>query len=248
MKVDSIIIHPEETNATYLRECILDTFPEVNFQGEACNYPEADRLIKTVNPALIFFDVSTLHTGNLPALRANNRTHFESIYISDRSEDAISAIRQDACGFLLKPLNVDDIIDTVGDALRRLSERIPLPAIREAHAPEITEPLYKKLVGIPTMDAMEFVNADEIIRCEGLQKCTRIVTNQKTSLVSSYCIGEFRRLLEEYGFFSCHKSHLINLAHVRKLTRDGFIVLTDNVAVPLARRKRPEFLQMLKHL
>lgn len=107
---------------------------------------------------------------------------------------------------------------------------------------------HTKLIGIPTMEGIDFLYCHEIIRCEGLQKCTRIVSTRGLAMVSAYNIGEFKKLLEEYGFFSCHKSHLINLMHVKKLTREGFVYLSDNGAVPLARRKRIEFLAMLKHL
>jgi hypothetical protein len=34
---------------------------------------------------------------------------------------------------------------------------------------------------------------------------------------------------------------------VKKLTKEGFVILADNSAVPLARRKRIEFLQNVKH-
>lgn len=107
---------------------------------------------------------------------------------------------------------------------------------------------HTKLIGIPTMEGIDFLYAHEIIRCEGLQKCTRIVSTRGSAMVSAYNIGEFKKLLEVYGFFSCHKSHLINLMHVKKLTREGFVYLSDNGAVPLARRKRLEFLALLRHL
>jgi two-component system LytT family response regulator len=244
MKIDAIIIDQEPTNSTYLRRCLHSKFPEINVQGEATNYATANKLIKAVNPSLIFFDIGTIQDNCIPALRANG-SHFETVYISGRAEDAISAIRHDACGFLLKPFNIGDIVISVADSIRRLAERA---SYRLPCTSELTTHAHTRLIGIPTMEGIEFLNASEIVRCEGLQKCTRIVTLRKNSIVSSYCIGEFRRLLDEHGFFSCHKSHLINLMYVRKLTREGFITMIDNVAVPLARRKRIEFLQHVKHL
>ncbi len=79
---------------------------------------------------------------------------------------------------------------------------------------------HTKLVGIPTIECMEFVDTEKIIRCEGLQKCTLIVTTEKSDIISSYNLGKFVDLLEENGFFYCHRSHLINLKFVKKYTRE----------------------------
>lgn len=246
MRIDSIIVDHEQTISSYLKTCILSKFPQISINGQASTYAEAKKLIKIVHPALIFLDVDTIRSTVIPILCGSDNDHFETIYISGRPEDAIHAIHQNACGFLLKPLNIADVVDSVGCALRRFAERASLRVISPADD-SCLHP-HKKLIGIPTMEGIEFLYSSEIIRCEGLQKCTRIVTIRKSNMVSSYCIGEFRKLLDAHGFFSCHKSHLINLMHVRKLTREGFIFLSDNIAVPLARRKKMEFLQNLSHL
>lgn len=113
-----------------------------------------------------------------------------------------------------------------------------------------TYPLpHTKLIGIPTIEGLEFIDTEKIIRCEGLQKCTLIVTTEKSDIISSYNIGKFADLLEENGFFSCHRSHLINLQYVKKYTREGYIFFSANSKpVPLARRKRCAFLKEMRHL
>ncbi len=245
MRIDCIIIDNELTSSTYLKKCILEKFPEISIHGQASNYFEANRLIKSVHPLLIFYYSGTIHDNLLCALREKTQNHFETVFISDYAKDAIDAIRQDACGFLLKPFNVSDIVSSVGQAIQRVAEKTSLRCV---HSQEHLAQSHSNLIGIPNIDGIEFLKASEIVRCEGLQKCTRIITIRNINMISSYSIGEFRKLLDENGFFSCHKSHLINLTHVRKLTRDGFIYLTDNFPVPLARRKRLEFLGNLKHL
>jgi two-component system LytT family response regulator len=175
-------------------------------------------------------------------------TTYEIIYTSNQSKDAIQAIRQDACGFILKPMNVSDIIVSVESAMRKLSDRIQQRLLGSSPAQEVVALPHKKLMGIPTLDGIDFLYTHEIVRCEGLQKCTRIISTRKVNMISAYNIGEFRRMLEQHGFFSCHKSHLINLMHVKKFSREGYLFLIDNVAVPLARRKRFEFLDHLNHI
>ena len=80
-----------------------------------------------------------------------------------------------------------------------------------------------------------------------MQKCTRIITNTKTDIISSYNIGEFKKLLEPYGFFVTHKSHLINLTYVKHYRREGTIILKDNSSVPVSKRRKAIFLKQVIH-
>jgi two-component system, LytTR family, response regulator len=240
MKIDSIIIEPEPEVSALLKEYLNSQFSEIDVLAEATEFSMACSLIEEYNPALVFTDIRLC--SKMKNVQAENP--FEAVYSSTHVEDAISAFQHDACGFLLKPLNLSDVINSVSSVVRRVSEKRQ-PRLK-AHHSENNLP-HTRLIGIPTMEGMEFISANDIVRCEGLQKCTRIVALGKCSLISSYNIGEFRKLLEEYGFFSCHKSHLINLMHVKKITREGFVFLSDNAGVPLARRKRLDFLQLLKH-
>lgn len=248
MKIESVIIDKEVAISADLRKCLHTKFPEINVRGEASNCTDACKLIKSVNPDLIFTNVNVFKKSTRTMLPEMKELCFEMVYMSDRYEDAINAIHEDACGFILKPISAGDVVLAVSSAIKKLLERSSLRTTTDPISQESVILPHTKLIGIPTIEGIDFLHVHEIVRCEGLQKCTRIVSTRKNTLISSYNIGEFRKLLEEYGFFPCHKSHLINLMHVRKYTREGFVFLSDNAAVPLARRKRLEFLHLLKHL
>ncbi|HKK78351.1 MAG TPA: LytTR family DNA-binding domain-containing protein, partial [Phaeodactylibacter sp.] len=72
-------------------------------------------------------------------------------------------------------------------------------------------------------------------------------TSEKT-LYSSYNIGEFVRLLEPYGFFQVHRSHLVNLNRIVRYNREGMVTLEDDSSVPVSKRRRSEFLQQLTRI
>ncbi len=105
-----------------------------------------------------------------------------------------------------------------------------------------------RLIGIPTIKGMDFFPVEDIIRCEGFNRCTRIFTKGHPALVSAYNLGEFVRLLRPYSFFSPHRSHLINLRHVKSYNREGTIVMGDNSSVPVSRQKKAAFLDTMVHV
>ena len=97
----------------------------------------------------------------------------------------------------------------------------------------------------PTLKGFDFISIHDIIRCEGLQKCTRIITQEKSDIISSYNIGEFVKRLEKHGFFQNHKSHLINLRHIKQYYKEGTIKMADNSFVPVSKRKKSQFLKLM---
>ncbi|HHH52031.1 MAG TPA: LytTR family transcriptional regulator, partial [Bacteroidetes bacterium] len=79
-------------------------------------------------------------------------------------------------------------------------------------------------------------------------KLTGIYFVNRKRMVSSYSIGKFRKLLDNHNFFSPHKSHLINMNHVKKYLREGVIEMIDGSSVPVAKRKKSEFLEIMKNM
>ncbi len=106
----------------------------------------------------------------------------------------------------------------------------------------------EELLGIPTFKGYDFFKIRDILRCEGLQRCTRIIIRGNKSLTSSHNLGNFSEKLEPYGFFSPHKSHLINLNYIQSYERAGNIIMQDGADIPVARRKRQALLAHLNRL
>ena len=55
-------------------------------------------------------------------------------------------------------------------------------------------------------------------------------------------IKDISAMLPGRWFFSPHQSYLVNLLHVRTVTKDG-ILLNDGTHLPLSRRRQADFLQ-----
>jgi two-component system, LytTR family, response regulator len=57
-------------------------------------------------------------------------------------------------------------------------------------------------------------------------------------------------MLTGCGFYRVHKSFLINLAHIHRFEKQdgGFIILTNDLKIPVASRKRDEMLELLEKM
>lgn len=240
----SIIIEPDIAISKFLKKKIKQHSSNIEITATAHSLEQASTVINSVKPHLIISEVDIEGEKVFKIFRDHPHRHFEAILLADNTDSAPKSFNYPVSGFLLKPLQEKELLISLKKAL----EKIELRALTDPtdNSPANSESLpHHKIIGIPTMEGFEFLNVAEIIRCEGLQKCTRVITTLQSDIVSSYNIGKFRTLLKGYGFFSCHKSHLINLSYVRKYTHEGFIYLKDQSVVPLARRRKSKFLSYL---
>ena len=67
-------------------------------------------------------------------------------------------------------------------------------------------------------------------------------------IIVSKTLKEYEEMLTECGFYRVHKSYLINLVHIKRFDRQdgGYIVLTNDLKIPVASRKREEMLGLLE--
>ena len=76
------------------------------------------------------------------------------------------------------------------------------------------------------------------------------LAEQQQPLHIARSIGEYERQFEDYPFLlRIHKSHLVNLYHVKKFLREDCVLLmTDGLKIPLSDAKRGETLRRLVEL
>lgn len=247
--ITTLLVNGKLQNLNRLQKTISQFCPQIHVCGIATNLANAFQIINEKHPSLIFIDKGSCKLTCVNVLQRLCSLNIETILISDEKEFAYSAINFQIGTYLLKPLKEE----ALKEAVQKASTQIKLKQEKSYKKESVEKIVYQKLpyselIGIPTMEGYEFIKIEEIIRCEGLQKCTRVITTDRTGIISSYNIGEFRKKLKHYGFYSPHKSHLINLRKVKKYHKEGTIILADNSSVPVARRKKMDFLSQVYHL
>jgi two-component system LytT family response regulator len=92
------------------------------------------------------------------------------------------------------------------------------------------------------------VDPKDIVRLEADGNCTMIFFADGNKYLDTKTLKTFEETLDEDKFFRVHKSHLINLDHLREyLNSDGGqVVMKDGTLVPVARGRLAEFLAKIK--
>jgi len=245
--VNALLIESPGGVTPCLEALILRTCPEINISRKADSLADVYHQLRESELELMFVDIDNLKEGEIELVDNFISADFEVIFVAKTTDHALKALKYGASGYIIKPIKKDELIFAVSHALQKIKRRE-----EQVRNKNLIEKLTRKaghdqILGIPTLEGFEFLHVKEIIRCEGLQKCTRIITTEKTDMISSYNLGEFRKILEPYGFFSPHKSHLINLNYIRKYNREGSIIMHNGSYVPVSKRRKKDFLNQFTH-
>lgn len=221
----------------------------VEVVGTAANIEEGHEQIRATNPEIVFLDISMPGGSGFDLLNKFEEIPFEVIFVTGFNDYVLDALKVSAVDYLLKPVITEDLVKAVERAKDRIENR---NKIERYHLLKHNfDHLGKQdtKIAIPGTNAYDFVQIKDIVRCEGWQKYTRIHLEDGTTILSSYNIGVFKGMLENYGFYGTHKSHLINCKLISRYLKEGTVVMKDGSQVPVARRKKEEFIeQVLKDI
>jgi two-component system LytT family response regulator len=243
-KVKTIVVDDEADAVDFISSIINEYCPSLEIVGKAHNVIQGIKVINEKKPDLVFLDVEMPNGSGFDLLEQFPEKTFDVIFITAFNHYAIKAIKFSAVDYILKPININEFIDSVSKVIKK---RIEKPNQGNENFKVLLENLRSstpsRLV-IPTSDGMEYLNPRDIIRIEADRSYSWFyLTGDRKILVSKH-LKEFQELLGDRYFFRSHNSHLINMKYVRKFIRreGGYIEMSDGSMVPVSRNKKDIFL------
>jgi two-component system LytT family response regulator len=246
--INAILIDDEPDGLEDLQEALETYCPEVSVKG-AFNVPqEGMEHIKKIKPDLVFLDVQMPGMSGFELLQKLAPVPFNVIFVSAYDRYAIKAIKFSALDYLLKPIDVDELMQAVSRVKERMAPAsYSLQSV--VHNAQHGSGRIERLA-VPSTEGIDFFDVKDIIFCKADSCYTRIhLTNHQTKVVTRV-LKDFEDLLSESGFCRVHNSFLINLSHVKRYIRGegGYAILTDDHHVDISRRRKEEFLSLLNRL
>lgn len=248
--IKAIIIDDEHYGRQALKAALEQYAPEVALLS-VCESPEQGlEAIRSLHPDLVFLDIQMPNMSGFDLLQQLAPIHFEVIFVTSYDQYAIKAIRFSALDYLVKPVDIDDLIQAVNKA----KERIDQGDGSHRYQSVLNNIHYKsgkiEKLAVPTLKGIDFFKTDDIIYCQADGNyCTIHLVNHQKQVISKN-LKEFENLLAGSGFCRVHNSFLINLQHVQKYIRGegGYVILTEDHHVDISRRRKDNFLGMLDSL
>ncbi len=247
--INAVIIEDEEASRLTLKNYLSKYCSQVNVVGEAENVLKGAKLIQKTNPDLVFLDIEMPYGNAFDLLENFNYIDFEIIFITAFSNYAIQAINLSSCCYLLKPLNIDQLIDAVSISQKKLEEKGSIKTSNILLENLSIEHKQLKNIALPVIDGFEIVKLKDIVYCNALDNFTQMILKDGSKKTVCRTLKFYESLLTEYNFLRVHKSYMVNLNYVERYTKGngGDILLSNGVTVSLSASRKNAFLKKFNH-
>ena len=244
-KIKAIIIDDEADGRTVLHSLIHMYCPQITIIGQSSSGEEGLAMIQDLNPELVFLDIDMPGMNGFSLLKRIKEITFEVIFVTAHHHYALKAIKHSALDYLLKPVDKTELIEAVEKFVKidkqKVNERMSFLLKNESkEASEITQ------IILNVREGYIFTDIEDIIRCEADGNYTMVFLKNGTKQLASKTLKEFEYILNQNNFWRIHKSHLINLKHLKKYVKGdggGNVVMIDNSEIEVSRRNKDAFLK-----
>ncbi|MDB4285805.1 LytTR family DNA-binding domain-containing protein [bacterium] len=239
----AILVEDEPSGMENLRWKLQNNCPEVEIVAECTNGKDAIQAIKRQLPDLLFLDIRLGDMTGFDVLKEIKHPSFEVIFTTSYDEFAIEAIKNSALDYLLKPLDVDELMDAVAKAKVKFSKGAFVPL-----APTVLVGQSSRM-GFPVPTGKLFLDIEDVLYAKADDNISILtVGSEEGSIKLTKPLSWVEAKLEDRGFCRIHHSYLINLNHLKEFIRNdgGYAVMSDGKAISVSRRRKDDFLQTLE--
>ena len=223
----------------------LKKFPnDIEIIGTTQSPIEGIKMIKALRPDVVFLDISMPEMNGFELLESVRDIQFNVIFTTAFDQYAIDAFKENAIDYLLKPVLPEDLSRVILK-LKSVSESSSLQGKLQAFLNDYKKENHNyQTIAMPTMEGLEFIDINEIVRCESTSNYTYIHQVHEKPLLVSKTLKEIEAMLTNHGFIRIHQSHLVNIKCIKKYIKGkaGSLILRDGSIIPVSRSKKGDFL------
>ena len=253
----SVIVADDELHSRrYLCE-LIELDPRFELLAQCSDGRSMINSCRKLAPAAIFLDIEMPRLSGFDVLKElSGKDQMPIVVVASAfSEYAIQAFNCEVFDYLTKPINPPRFEHTLNRVFRRYQEKLLVAAASTTQTSESSSPTMpeegnakKKL--LRTVHGQLFYSEQEIHFLESAGNYVKVAFLNEMHLVRETLANLFEEL-ESPSFLRVHRSYVINLRHLRKLstTASGQVeLLTDGgEVIPVSRNRRKSVINVVKN-
>ncbi len=241
----AVIIDDEQDSRTILANYLKKYCPDITLCGFGQSVETGLQEIKKHSPDIVFLDIEMPYGNGFDLLDRIDEITFETVFVTAYDNYAIQALNQSAAYYLLKPIDIDELIKAV-DKIK--NERQTDSYIQHARVLAENKRGANQKIMLPTLEGFEIVSISTILYCEAADNFTKFYFEQNQPLLICRTLKYFEDVLQDHGFIRTHRSYLINPNHVIRYSKGkgGSVTMKNNQELEISPNKKQEFLNQFK--
>ena len=241
--IRAILIDDEQDSLSALKEQIKLYCPEVYIHGTYDDPRKGLEAIRQSPPHVVFLDIQMPGMTGLELMEALSSEDLNIVLVTAYSQYAIDAIKLSALDYLLKPVDPDELVAAVEKVKKRVGAkqkedigRIPILGrlLHDAQAQVFSQ---DTIIGLADDKGIFYVKIKDIVRLEALRNYCYFYFADGTNMLVSKNIGIYIDSLEKYKLVQVHRTHVVNLNHVKRYFKINghYLKMSDGSEVPVSK-------------
>ncbi|MCH3881270.1 MULTISPECIES: LytR/AlgR family response regulator transcription factor [Tenacibaculum] len=215
----------------------------INVVATFDNPEEALFYLKNNKIDCLFLDIEMPTMDGFQFLERIEKRDFAVVITTAYNDYAIKALKNEAIDYLLKPIDTDDLKDTL-EKVKKYNYHFDNTEKFEKILTGFNEKFNQRKITVSTDGKLIFLESDEILFVESEGNYSTIHTKDGKKIVLTKKLKEVDQLLPSNHFFRIHNSFIINLNKIKEfLKTDGYVIIEGNHKIPVSRQKKSEFLE-----
>ena len=257
MGIKALIIDDEELARENLA-MLLDSFcPQIEVLAKGKNKNEAKELILQYKPQVVFLDICMPSgTEGLTLLDEIDNRDFLVVFVTAFKEYAVKAFNANAVHYLLKPIDVEELIEAVDKIQERLSLLSSSKENQENYQESIKEVTQAIRTGIQNKvtiahtKGIKIIDQKDILYVQADSNCSIIHFKDGTKYTDTRTLKVYEEILSSNLFHRIHKSYITNLNAIKEVISadGGYVQLVNGKEIPISRRKLKAFKELIKNI
>jgi len=241
-----IIVDDELISRETLQNYVQNYCDNIKIQALCKNVAEGVAAIKKYQPDLVFLDIEMPYGDGFDLLDQANGYEFQVVFITAYSQYAIRALNMSATYYILKPIDIDELVA----AVEKIREQRKQNQSETAEHSKILLDNLKVANGqmqrivLPQLTGFIVVPVNTILYAQADDNYTVIYLIDGKKHVVSKTLKFFDDLLSDLGFIRIHKSFLINSNEILeyKKGKTGQVKLTNGTWLDISAQRKKDFL------
>ena len=245
MNLKAILVDDEEAGRETLANYLTKYCPDINLAAQADSVKTGIEAIHTHRPDVVFLDVEMPYGNGYDLLEELEEINFAFVFVTAFSNYAVKALNISASYYILKPVDIDELIASVEkikeekkNNKQSFYSKILVENLQTANKQE------HKIV-LPLLDGFEVIRVKDVIRIKANDNFSDFHLKDGSRKVICRTLKHYEEILSDFEFLRVHKSHLVNLQHIKRYIKGkgGQLVMIDNSEVEVSQNKKKQLLE-----
>ncbi len=243
--LEAVLVDDEEKALQSLKWELTNFSNEISVVAAFTDPFEALRYLDQNRPDCLFLDIEMPTMDGFQFIQKLQNKEVAVVITTAYNQYAIKALKNEAIDYLLKPIDSDDLKETILKIRKHHARNLTAEKLERILLRHNANSSLRKIT-LNTDGKLLFLENDDILYAESDGNYSTIYLSDGQKIVLTKKLKEVGEMLPSDSFFRIHNSYIINLNKIKEfLKTDGYVILKSNHKIPVSRQKKSDFLDLI---